>query len=79
MLDERLLQLLVCPEDKQSLEYLSDENVLYNPRLHRVYDVRDDIPVLLIDDSRSVDDTEHTRLSKLIDSGAAVRTAAKES
>ena len=46
-LDAALLQILACPEDKGPLYYLADEDVLYNPRLQRVYDVRDDIPVML--------------------------------
>ena len=58
-LDAALLEILACPEDKGPLYYLADEDVLYNPRLRRVYDVRDDIPVMLIDEARTVDDAEH--------------------
>jgi uncharacterized protein YbaR (Trm112 family) len=63
-LDADLLQILACPEDKGPLYYLADEGdgVLYNPRLLRVYDVRDDIPIMLIDEAESVDDAEHERL-----------------
>ena len=35
---------------------------LYNPRLHRRYAIRDDIPVMLIDEAIDVDDAEHERL-----------------
>jgi uncharacterized protein YbaR (Trm112 family) len=42
-LDPALLEILACPEDKGPLYYLDDEDVLYNPRLHRRYDVRDGI------------------------------------
>ena len=31
-------QILACPEDKGPLYYLDDVDVLYNPRLQRVYD-----------------------------------------
>jgi hypothetical protein len=41
--------------------------VLYNPRLQRVYEVRDDIPVMLIDEAKTVDETEVTRLQGRID------------
>ena len=41
--------------------------MLYNPRLQRVYDVRDDIPVMLIDEARAVDDAEAARLQARID------------
>ena len=35
---------------------------LYNPRLKRRYEIRDDIPVMLIDEAETVDDAEHERL-----------------
>jgi uncharacterized protein len=66
-LDAALLQILACPEDKGPLYYLADEGVLYNPRLQRVYEVRDDIPVMLIDEAKTVDETEVTRLQGRID------------
>ena len=50
-LDPQLLEILACPEDKGPLYYLADEDALYNPRLKRRYDVRDDIPVMLIDEA----------------------------
>ena len=61
-LDPRLLEILACPEDKGPLLYFADEQSLYNPRLHRRYDIRDGIPVMLIDEASSVDDAEHDRL-----------------
>ncbi len=61
-LDPRLLEILACPEDKGPLLYFADEAILYNPRLHRTYAVRDGIPVMLIDEATSVDDAEHHRL-----------------
>ncbi|HNH37624.1 MAG TPA: Trm112 family protein [Microthrixaceae bacterium] len=61
-LDPRLLEILACPEDKGPLLYFADEQSLYNPRLNRRYDVRDGIPVMLIDEASSVDDAEHDRL-----------------
>jgi uncharacterized protein YbaR (Trm112 family) len=61
-LDPQLLEILACPEDKGPLYYLADEDTLYNPRLKRRYDVRDDIPVMLIDEATTVDDAEHERV-----------------
>ncbi len=61
-LDPQLLEILACPEDKGPLYYLADEDALYNPRLKRRYDVRDDIPVMLIDEATTVDDGEHERI-----------------
>jgi uncharacterized protein YbaR (Trm112 family) len=61
-----LLEILACPEDKGALYYIESESVLYNPRLKRTYEIRDDIPVMLIDESTSVDDAEHDRLMGVI-------------
>ena len=61
-LDPKLLEILACPEDKGPLLYFADEGVLYNPRLHRRYDVRDDFPIMLIDEATAVDDAEDARL-----------------
>jgi uncharacterized protein len=61
-LDPLLLEVLACPEDKGPLLYFADEDRLYNPRLHRSYEVRDGIPVMLVDEATTVDDAEHDRL-----------------
>ncbi len=61
-LDPQLLAILACPQDKGPLLYFSDENILYNPRLQCAYEVRGDIPIMLIDESRQVDRVEHERL-----------------
>lgn len=57
-----LLEILACPDDKGPLYYFDAENLLYNPRLQRAYDVRDGIPVMLIDEAHTVDQAEHDRL-----------------
>ena len=61
-LDPKLLEILACPEDKGPLLYFADESSLYNPRLHRRYAVRDDIPIMLLDEAETVDDAEPQRL-----------------
>ena len=61
-LDPKLLEILACPEDKGPLWYFADEDALYNPRLKRRYAVRDDIPIMLIDEAEAVSDAEHDRL-----------------
>jgi uncharacterized protein YbaR (Trm112 family) len=75
-LDATLLQILACPEDKGPLYYLADEGdgALYNPRLQRVYDVRDDIPIMLIDEAHTVDEAEATRLQARIDAEGIAAT-----
>jgi len=61
-LDPQLLEILACPEDKGPLLYFESEDCLYNPRLKRKYAIKDDIPIMLIDEAESVDDAEHDRL-----------------
>jgi uncharacterized protein YbaR (Trm112 family) len=65
-LDTRLLAVLACPEDKGPLYYLGDDEGLYNPRLHRRYEVRDGIPVMLVDEAVAVDEATHARLIERI-------------
>lgn len=73
-LDPLLLEVLACPEDKGPLLYFADEERLYNPRLRRSYEVRDGIPVMLIEESKSVDEPEHERLMAKAAAGDAVTT-----
>ena len=61
-LDPQLLEILACPQDKGPLLYFADDNLLYNPRLQRGYEVRNDIPIMLLDEARVIDDAEHARL-----------------
>jgi len=62
VLDERLLGILVCPEDRGPLLLIGDE-YLYNPRLRRAYRIEAGVPVLLVDDAMTIsDDAEHQRL-----------------
>lgn len=61
-IDARLLSILACPQDKGPLFFLADEDALYNPRLLRRYDVRDGIPVMLINEATTVDQAEHERI-----------------
>ncbi len=69
-LDQQLLDILACPEDKGPLLYFESEDTLYNPRLKRRYAIRDDIPIMLIDEAETVEDAEHERLlAKASDEG----------
>jgi len=69
-LDPQLLEILACPEDKGPLLFFDDENLLYNPRLHRGYEVKDGIPIMLIDEATAVSDDDHARLlQKAADEG----------
>jgi uncharacterized protein YbaR (Trm112 family) len=67
-LSPELLSILACPEDKGPLYYLEDLDVLFNPRLQRVYRVRDGIPVMLIDEAQSLEPSESERLYARVES-----------
>jgi uncharacterized protein YbaR (Trm112 family) len=63
VLDDKLLSILVCPEDRGLLLLVGDDEFLYNPRLRRAYRIEDGIPVLLVDEAVTIDDeSEHQRL-----------------
>lgn len=60
-LSEQLLEVLVCPIDHQALAYVPSENVLYNPRLKKSYDIKNGIPVMLIENASNVSEELHDR------------------
>jgi uncharacterized protein len=57
MLDERLLEILVCPRCKGELEHrlAPEELVCHVCRLR--YEVRDGIPIMLIDEANPLEPT----------------------
>jgi uncharacterized protein YbaR (Trm112 family) len=67
VLDSRLRDILVCPEDRGPLLLIGEE-LLYNPRLRRAYRIEGDVPVLLVDEAVTItDDAEHQRLVERAD------------
>ena len=63
-LEDALLDILVCPIDKQGLLYFADDAVLYNPRLRRLYRIQDGVPLMLASQAVPVPEEEHNRLMK---------------
>ena len=57
-MDTRLLELLVCPVTKGPLEYHRDKQELISRSARLAYPVRDDIPVLLETEARTLTDEE---------------------
>jgi len=53
-LSPQLLEILVCPKCKGDLEYREKESVLVCHACHLSYPVRDDIPVMLIDEAKAI-------------------------
>ncbi len=46
-----LLEILVCPDDHAPVRLVHDGAGLKCERCHRVYPIRDDIPVMLIEEA----------------------------
>ena len=55
MLDEKLLEILACPKCKGELEYkTAPVEVLICNSCRLVYEVRDDIPIMLVDEAKAL-------------------------
>ena len=51
-LDQKLLDILICPNCRGEVEYIESENVIVcRGKCKYRYPVRDDIPVMLIDEA----------------------------
>jgi len=48
-----LLDILVCPEDKTPVKQTSDQKGLKCAKCRRVYPIREDIPVMLVEEART--------------------------
>jgi len=51
MIAKDLLEMLVCPACKQPLEYRQNPESLKCTQCRRVYAVKDDIPIMLVDEA----------------------------
>ncbi len=50
MLKKELLDILCCPKCHGDLNYDTEKNTLTCKKCGKVYEVKDDIPIMLIDD-----------------------------
>jgi len=50
-LDPELLKILACPKCKEDVKLTADEEGLKCVKCHRVYQIKDGIPVMLIDEA----------------------------
>jgi uncharacterized protein YbaR (Trm112 family) len=57
-MDTKLLELLVCPVTKGSLEFNRERQELVSRSARLAYPVRDGIPVLLENEARTLTDDE---------------------
>jgi hypothetical protein len=56
--DPKLLEILVCPVSKQTLEYDAERQELISRAARLAYPVRDGIPIMLAEEARPLGDDE---------------------
>lgn len=56
MIDRALLAILVCPQCKGTLQLQRNPDELICKKDRLAFPIRDDIPVMLIDEARRVED-----------------------
>jgi len=54
--DPRLLELLVCPRTRTTLEYDAERQELVSRAARLAYPIRDGIPVMLEEEARQLED-----------------------
>lgn len=55
-ISKELLEILACPLCKEEVRLTGDGNGLKCVKCHRVYPIREDIPVMLIDEAKIEDE-----------------------
>ncbi|MGH6865839.1 MAG: Trm112 family protein [Methyloceanibacter sp.] len=55
--DPKLLEILVCPLTKTSLDYDAERQELISRAAGLAYPIRDGIPIMLPDEARKLDET----------------------
>ena len=59
--DPRLLEILVCPLTKETLRYDAERQELISEKARLAYPIRDGIPIMLVEEARSLDEPENQR------------------
>ena len=54
--DRCMLEALICPTTHTTLEYDSDRQELVSKKAKLAFAIRDGIPIMLVDQARSIDD-----------------------
>ncbi len=60
MIDQKLLEILVCPKTHSSLVLLGDELISKEAKL--AFPIRDGIPIMLINEARELSQEELSKL-----------------
>ncbi len=53
-ISQELLEILACPKCKESVELNETEDGLICDTCQLIYEIRDDIPIMLIDEAKSI-------------------------
>ena len=61
-ISEQLLRIMVCPESHAPLVQVGDWLYSTDPKTRRKYPIRDDIPIMLIDESEIAGQDEFERV-----------------
>ena len=61
-MDKKLLEILVCPVTKGPLHYDKDKQELISVSARLAYPIRDDIPVMLEEEARTITEEEAEQL-----------------
>lgn len=56
MVDPKLLEILVCPVTKTSLDYDADAQELISRAAKLAYPIREGVPIMLPEEARSLED-----------------------
>jgi uncharacterized protein len=54
-IDPKLLEILVCPLTKTTLEYDAEKQELISRSAHLAFPIRDGIPIMLPEEARKID------------------------
>ncbi|HIJ77975.1 MAG: Trm112 family protein [Desulfobulbaceae bacterium] len=54
MISKELLDILACPKCKGPVKLTSDQNGLACETCRLIYEIRDDIPIMLIDEAKKM-------------------------
>jgi uncharacterized protein YbaR (Trm112 family) len=60
-IDPKLLEILVCPLTKGPLVYDRERQELVSKQAGLAYPIRDGIPIMLVDEARSLDETAEAK------------------
>lgn len=59
-ISSKLLELLVCPLTKGPLRYNAATQELISPQAGLAYPIRDGVPIMLVDEARSLEEEKGT-------------------